>query len=74
MKNLHFSRHSERQMKWRKIVASKVKEVIKGPDSILDSAKGRKNATKTIGKRLLQETFREEADRIVIITAIAKPR
>ena len=59
-------------MKWRKISEEEVRQVIEKPDVLSDSIKERKNAQSIIGERLLKVTFKEELDRIAIITVIDK--
>jgi hypothetical protein len=67
-----FSRHAIRQMKWRKITEKDVKSAIDGPDKVMDTIKGRKNAFKIIGGRHLKITYKPEDRVLTVITAIAK--
>lgn len=69
---VYFSRHDCRQMRWREISEDEVSLTIHHPDKTEDSTNSRKNAFKYIGKRLLKVTYKEEACRIVIVTAIDK--
>lgn len=69
---IYFSRHACRQMRWREISKDEITLTILRPDMIEDSTKGRKNALKRHGKKLLKVTYKEEDDRIIIITAIDK--
>jgi hypothetical protein len=59
-------------MKWRKISEVEVASTIADPDMQLDSIKGRKNAFKTLGDRLVKVMYFREDDDIVIITAVIK--
>jgi hypothetical protein len=70
--SIRFSRHALRQMKWRKISEAEVELVIANPDKRQDSNKGRKNAFKTLGGRLVKITYCIEHDDIVIVTAVIK--
>ncbi len=68
--DIYFSRHARRQMKWREIEEDEVKETISNPEKIEDSIKSRKNAFKHIGEKLLKVTFKQEKDKITIITVV----
>jgi len=70
--NIRISRHAQRQMKWRKIAEAEVESTIADPDRQQDSIKGRKNAFKTLGGRLVKVTYCREGDDIVIVTAVIK--
>lgn len=59
-------------MRWRGISEDEISLTIHHPDMTEDSTKGRKNAFKHTGKRLLKVTYKEEDGRIIIITAIDK--
>jgi hypothetical protein len=67
-----FSRHAKRQMKWRQITEEEVKLALTSYDTIEDSVHGRRNAIKKIGARLIKVTFRQEDDRITVITALER--
>jgi hypothetical protein len=69
---IRFSRHAQRQMKWRKIAEAEVESTIACPDKQQDSVIGRKNAFKTLGGRLIKVTYCHEDDDIVIVTAVIK--
>jgi hypothetical protein len=70
--SIRISRHAQRQMKWRKITESEVESTIAHPDMQQDSIRGRKNAFKTLGNRLVKVTYCREGDDIVIVTAVIK--
>ena len=67
-----FSRHAKRQMKWRDISEEEVKLTLTDFDKIEDSIKGRKNAYKQFPTRLIKVTFIEEAEKIIVITAMVR--
>jgi len=67
-----FSRHSRRQIKWRKITEKEVKSAIGDPNTLVNTIKGRKNAFKTIEGRLLKITYKQEDGDLTVITAITK--
>ncbi len=66
------SRHAKRQIKWRKITEKEIKDTINNPDRLEDSIKGRKNAYRAIGNRLLKITYKIENGDIIVITAMVK--
>ena len=59
-------------MKWRQIREDDVRSVMEEPDSVADSIKGRKNAVRLIGGRLLKVTYRPDDEGAVVITAMVK--
>jgi hypothetical protein len=59
-------------MKWRQIGEAEVESTIADPDMQQDSIKGRMNAFKTVGGRLVKVTYCREGDDIVIVTAVIK--
>ena len=71
---IYFSRHVRRQMKWREITEEEVWDTVLYPENTEDSIKGRKNAFKHIGNKWLKATFKEEGDRIIVITVIDRNR
>ncbi len=48
--------------------------MIASPDNLQETIRGRKNAFKAVGERLLKVTYKSERERIVVITAIDKKR
>ncbi|MGD0623699.1 MAG: DUF4258 domain-containing protein [Thermodesulfobacteriota bacterium] len=69
---IKFSRHARRQMEWRKITEKDVMEAINTAEKLEDTVKGRKNAFKIIGGRLLKVTYLPENSEITVITVIVK--
>jgi hypothetical protein len=69
---IKFSRHARRQMKWRKVAESEVEEAIRNADKLEDTVKGRKNAFKKVGGRLLKVTYLPGIDELTIITTIVR--
>jgi hypothetical protein len=72
--NIYFSRHAKRQMKWRDISEQEVKDVILSPEKAEESVKDRKNAFKHIGRKWLKVTFKQESDKVTIVTVIDKSK
>lgn len=69
---IYFSRHAKKQMKWREVFEDEVKATIFEPEKTEDSIKGRKNVFKHVGKKWLKVTFKEEIDKITIVTVVDK--
>ncbi len=61
-------------MKWRDISEEEVRTVLANPEMVIDSIRGRKKATRTIGEKSLEVVYKEEENRVVIITAIDRTR
>jgi hypothetical protein len=59
-------------MKWRQIDEAEVEATIADPEMEQESIKGRKNAFKTVGGRLVKVTYSREGDDVVIVTAVIK--
>lgn len=72
MEKIYFSRHAKRQMKWRKISEEEVKNTISSPEKTEDSIKGRRNAYKHINQKWIKVTFKDDYDKIIIVTVIDK--
>ena len=72
MKEIYFSRHAKRQMKWRNISIEEVRNTVSYPENMQDSIKGRKNAYKHLNQKWIKVTFKEEYDKIIIVTVIDK--
>lgn len=68
MESVRYDRHARRRMKERGVIESEADTVIKEPDYVEQSVKGRTNAYKFIGGRFLRVTFKEESGNILVIT------
>jgi len=67
-----FSRHARRRIKWRELNTDEVIETIKSPEKVETTIFGRMNAYKKIGIKLLKVTYKEEQDKIIVISAVDK--
>lgn len=74
MKPVKYDRHARRRMKEREVTEKEVEITIGEPDSMDASIKGRKNTYKFIGNRFLRVTFKEESDRILVITVTMRKK
>ena len=70
--NLEITRHARRRMKWRRITEEDVRATIDEPDKTEESVSGRKNVYKEIGVRYIKVTYREIANKLVVISAVDK--
>ncbi len=61
-------------MKEREVTEDETEFVIKDPDSIEQSVKGRTNAFKFLNGRYLRVTFKEENDHILVITVTIRKK
>jgi hypothetical protein len=59
-------------MKWRRVSESEVQEAIHNADKLEDTVKGRKNAFKMVGGRLLKVTYLPGVEELTVITTIVK--
>ena len=71
---VHFSRHAQRQMKWRRVSEEEVLSVLNNPDRLEETIGERKNAYKLLGNRSLKVTYKDEKSETVVITVIEKER
>lgn len=71
-KEVKYSRHAHRRMRWRKILPEEVISVVQDPDRVEPTIRGRLNAFKTVSGRLIKVTYREFEDHLLIITAVIK--
>jgi hypothetical protein len=74
MKTLKYTRHAKNRMRLHEINEADVELAIDNPDLTEPSFEERKNVWKKISDRYLRVTYREEKDRILIITAVKKKK
>jgi len=72
LKKIYFSRHAKKQMKWRNITKEEAITAILEPEDIQNSINGRKNVYKYINEKFIKITYKEKADKFIVITAICK--
>ncbi|MCD6318228.1 DUF4258 domain-containing protein [Candidatus Aerophobetes bacterium] len=73
-KNIIFHPHALRKMRERDLSTQKVREILKGPQSIVQGKWGRKIAQKIYGEYLIRVVFEEQENHILVVTAYpAKP-
>lgn len=59
-------------MRWHRIGDGLVEQTVRGAEWRESAAAGRVNAWMAVGERFLRVTYREEIDRIVVISAVFK--
>jgi len=61
-------------MKWRNISPDDVEACLTYPDRVEQVPTGRKNAFKSIGKKLIRVSYIEEQERIMVVSVVDKNR
>jgi hypothetical protein len=74
MKTVKYTRHAKNRMRLHEINEADVELAIDNPDLTESSFEERKNVWKKISDRYLRVTYKEEKDRILIITAVKKKK
>ncbi len=71
-KPVKFTRHAKNRMRWRKIRREDVKFSISKPMLVKKAELGEVNAWIKLSDQFLRTTYREEADKIIVISAVLK--
>jgi len=74
MKANKLTRHAKNRMRMHNISESEIEAAISKPDFIEPSIDGRLNAWKQTGRMFLRVTYKEEQNRMLIITAVKKQK
>ncbi len=74
MKQIVFDRHAKRRMKERGVAEEEAEFTLEHPDAVEPSVKGRLNSYKFVNGRFLRITWKEEADRRLVITAAIRKK
>jgi hypothetical protein len=69
MKLLKYTRHAKNGMRWRRITESEIESAVNNPDFTGSSLEGKIHAWRKLSDKYLRVTFKNELDRILIITA-----
>lgn len=72
VKPVRVTRHARNRMRQHRIDEELVQLTLQAPDWEEPSIEGRINRWKRIGERFLRVTYKEEAERIVVISAVFK--
>ena len=74
MKTIQYTRHAKNRMRMRNISDVEITAAIGEPDFNESSVDGRVNVWKRSADKFLRVTYKDVADRIVIITAVKKKK
>ncbi len=74
VKRIRLTRHARNRMRGREISEDLTQQTLSAPDWEESSVSGRMNRWKRFGDRFLRVTYREEEERIVVISAVFKRR
>jgi hypothetical protein len=72
VKPIRITRHARNRMRWHRSGDGLVEQTVRGAEWRESTAAGRVNAWMAVGERFLRVTYREEIDRIVVISAVFK--
>lgn len=72
MKPIRITRHARNRMRWHRIDDNLVEQAVRDANWQESTASGRVNAWMAVGERFLRVTYREEIDRIAVISAVFK--
>ncbi|MDO8750704.1 MAG: hypothetical protein Q7K03_06130 [Dehalococcoidia bacterium] len=73
-KRIVYVRHARRSMRFWRISHERVVATLEAPDRVLPMAKGRFNAIKAFEDGFLRVTYKEEDDRILVVTVTPRKR
>lgn len=68
------TRHSKNRMRLHKITEFEAKAAIEHPDFVEPSEEGRLNAWKKVSEKFLRVTYKKEAKRFLVVTAVKKKK
>ena len=67
---ISYDRHARRRMRWRRISQEEVEGVLRDPERLEPTERGRMNAFKWVGNRYLRVTFRELESSVLVISVV----
>jgi len=74
MKIVKYTRHAKNRMRWHRITEEEVESAIQKPDFLETSIEGRFNAWIKTSDKFLKVTYKEEKDRLLVITTVKKKK
>jgi len=74
MKKIYLSRHAKNRMRKFRISSNIVRQILKNPDLLEPSIKGRKNIWRKVQDKYYRVTCFEESNRIVVVTVTPKEK
>lgn len=74
MKQIKYMRHARNRMRWHRITEAEVESALQVPEFLEPSVENRSNAWIKTSDKFLRVTYKEEADRLLVITAVKKKK
>jgi hypothetical protein len=74
VKPIKYTRHAKNRMRWHRITGAEVESAIQKPEFLGPSIEGGFNAWIKASDKFLRVTYKEEAARFLIITAVKKKK
>jgi hypothetical protein len=74
VKAIKYTRHARNRMRLHRITESEIESTINNPDFSKPSSEDRFNVWKKIDEKFLRVTYKEESNRILVITAVKKKK
>ncbi len=71
---IKYTRHAKNRMRWHQIEEAEVELAVQQPDFVEPASEGRLNAWKKISEKYLRVSFKQEKEKIIIITAVKKKK
>ena len=72
MKPVKYTRHAKNRMLWRRITEEEIESAINDPDFSEHVNDDKKNVWKKVLEKYLRVTYKEDAKKILVITAVKK--
>jgi hypothetical protein len=73
-KMIKYTRHAKNRMRLHRLTEAEIESAIDNSDFIEPSSEGKLNAWKKVSEKYLRVTFKEEAGKVLIITAVKKKK
>ena len=74
IKDIKYTRHAKNRMRSHKITNAEIESALKEPDFIDVTSAGRVNGWKKVAEKYLRVTYKQESDKILVITAVKKKK
>jgi hypothetical protein len=74
MKPIKYARHAKNRMRWHKISEEEVVSALQTPDFLEPSIEGRFNAWVKASDKFLRVTYKEDAEKYFVVTAVKKKK
>ena len=74
MKEVKYMRHARNRMRWHRITEYEIVLALQKPEFLEPSIEGRLNAWIKTSDKFLRVTYKEETERILVISAVKKKK